>query len=91
MTNEETKLTKALAICAGDDCDNCPYYDLHQCYDQIKQGAHKLIIKQDQEITHLREKLKNVLLTVDTVKEMNAMVNIHEQIKQAKNRRLELN
>ena len=36
------------------------------------------------ENARLKEKLKQVLLSIDTVKEMNAMVNIHEQIKQAK-------
>ena len=86
MNYEETKLTEALAICAGDDCDGCPYYDFHQCYEQVKRGAHKLIIKQDRTIerlkdenTRLTEKLKQVLLTVDTVKEMNIMCKIDEQ------------
>lgn len=36
------------------------------------------------ENARLKEKLKQVLLSIDTVKEMNAMVSIHEQIKQAK-------
>lgn len=36
------------------------------------------------ENARLKEKLKQVLLSIDTVKEMNAMVNIHEQVKQAK-------
>ena len=58
MNYEETKLTEALAICASDDCDGCPYYDFHQCYEQVKRGAHKLIIKQDQEIERLRTTLR---------------------------------
>lgn len=55
MTYEETKLTEALAICGGDDCDGCPYYDFHQCYEQVKRGAHKLIIKQEQKIERLKD------------------------------------
>ena len=55
MNYEETKLTEALAICASDDCDGCPYYDFHQCYEQVKRGAHKLIIKQDRTIERLKD------------------------------------
>ncbi len=84
MNSEETKITKALATCAGDDCEGCRYYEFHNCYDKLKLDARDRIIRQDEEIKRLREKLTKVLLAVDTVKEMNTMVNIHEQIKQAK-------
>lgn len=82
MNNEDIK--KALATCAGDDCEGCRYYEFHNCYDKLKLDARDRIIRQDEEIKRLREKLTKVLLAVDTVKEMNTMVNIHEQIKQAK-------
>ena len=54
MNREENKLKKALVICAGDDCDNCPYYDLQQCYNQIKIAALALIKKQEKEIKQLK-------------------------------------
>ena len=47
-------IKKALAICAGDDCDNCPYYVFHICYDKLKLDARGLIIKQEKEIKQLK-------------------------------------
>ena len=47
-------IKKALIICAGDDCDNCPYYVFHICYDKLKLDARGLIIKQEQEIRQLK-------------------------------------
>lgn len=82
MNNEDIK--KAFATCAGDSCNNCRYYEFHNCYDKLKLDARACIIRQDEEIKRLREKLTKVLFAVDTVKEMSTMVNIHEQIKQAK-------
>lgn len=82
MNTEDIK--KALAVCAGDDCEGCRYYEFHNCYDKLKLDARDRIIRQEQEIKRLREKLTKVLLAVDTVKEMNAMCNIAAQVKQAK-------
>lgn len=82
--NSKDEIKKSLTVCAGDSCDNCGYYNFHNCYDKLKLDARACIIRQDEEIKRLREKLTKVLLAVDTVKEMNTMVNIHEQIKQAK-------
>lgn len=85
MTNEEIK--KGLYICAidsDDPCGSCPFYDAPQCYNELKLEARDLIIKQEKEIARLQEKLKAVLLSIDTVKEMNTMCNIEAQIKQAK-------
>lgn len=55
-----------------------------------KEGYIKGAIDRDIEIAELKaenerltEKLRQVLLSIDTVKEMNAMCNIDEQIKQA--------
>lgn len=45
MTNKDIK--KALATCAGVDCDDCPYYVFHTCYDKLKLDARDLIIKQE--------------------------------------------
>ena len=83
MNYEETKLTEALAICASDDCDGCPYYDFHQCYEQVKRGAHKLIIKQDRTIERLKDdyaKLQKLFAQY----QMASDKEIRAQIKQAK-------
>lgn len=91
MTNEEIK--KALKICGATfPCEGCPYDDnFGKCVVKLKEDARELIIKQEQEIAQLRAenarltaKLGQVLLAVDTVKEMNTMCNVEEQVKQAK-------
>lgn len=82
MTNKDIK--NALADCADNSCSNCRYYEFPYCYDKLKLDARDRIIRQEQEIKRLREKLTKVLLAVDTVKEMNAMCNIAAQVKQAK-------
>ena len=84
-------IKKALKCCAGiDDCDDCPYDVVRSCSDRLKLDARELITEQEKEIerlkdedTRLTEKLKQVLLAVDTVKEMNAMCEIDEQRKRA--------
>lgn len=89
MNKDDIK--KALKCCAGiDDCDDCPYDVVRSCSDTLKLDARELITEQEKEIerlkdeyTRLTEKLKQVLLAVDTVKEMNAMCNIDEQRKRA--------
>lgn len=66
MNKDDIK--KALKFCAdSNDCDDCPY-------DQEKE-----IERLKDEDTRLTEKLKQVLLAVDTVKEMTAMCNIDKQ------------
>lgn len=90
MNKDDIK--KALKFCADiNDCDNCPYDVVRSCSDRLKLDARELIAEQEKEIerlkdedTRLTEKLKQVLLAVDTVKEMNAMCNIAAQVKQAK-------
>ena len=92
MTNEEIK--KALEFCAKDDyyfCGGCSYDDVRNCNDKLKTDARELIIEQENEIAQLKAenirlttKLGQVLLSIDTVKEMNTMCNIEEQVKQAK-------
>ena len=52
MNSEDIK--KALAICAGDSCDNCQYYEFHNCYDKLKLDARDLIIKREQKIKQLK-------------------------------------
>lgn len=90
MNKDDIK--KALKFCAdSNDCDDCPYDVVRSCSDRLKLDARELIAEQEKEIerlkdedTRLTEKLKQVLLAVDTVKEMNAMCNIAAQVKQAK-------
>ena len=89
MTKDEIK--KVLALCVDSICDDCPYADTKDCYNQIKLDARELIIKQENEIEKLKAenirlttKLGQVLLSIDTVKEMNTMCSIDEQRKQAK-------
>lgn len=84
-------IKKVLALCVDSICDDCPYADTKDCYNQIKLDARELIIKQENEIEKLKAenirlttKLGQVLLSIDTVKEMNTMCGIDEQRKQAK-------
>ena len=89
MNRDDIK--KVLALCVDSICDDCPYADTKDCYNQIKLDARELIIKQESEIEKLKAenirlttKLGQVLLSIDTVKEMNTMCSIDEQRKQAK-------
>ena len=90
MNKDEIK--KALEFCADAfPCEGCAYYDDLTCSDTLKTDARELIIEQEQEIEKLKAenvrlttKLGQVLLSIDTVKEMNAMCNIAAQVKQAK-------
>ena len=90
MNKDDIK--KALEFCADAfPCEGCAYYDDLTCSDTLKTDARELIIKQEQEIEKLKAenvrlttKLGQVLLSIDTVKEMNAMCNIAAQVKQAK-------
>ena len=89
MTKDDIK--KVLALCVDSICDDCPYADTKDCYNQIKLDARELIIQQENEIEKLKAenirlttKLGQVLLSIDTVKEMNTMCSIDEQRKQAK-------
>ena len=87
----KNEIKKALKFCADiNDCDNCPYDVVRSCSDRLKLDARELITEQEKEIERLKdenarltEKLKQFLLAVDTVKEMNAMCNIDEQRKRA--------
>ena len=90
MTDKDN-IKKVLALCVDSICDDCPYADTKDCYNQIKLDARELIIKQENEIEKLKAenirlttKLGQVLLSIDTVKEMNTMCNIAAQVKQAK-------
>lgn len=88
MTNDEIK--KAYEICASaNDCSSCN--DCPDCTNCASAAALNLIIEQEKEIEKLKAenirlttKLGQVLLSIDTVKEMNTMCSIDEKIKQAK-------
>lgn len=83
-------IKKVLILCVDSICDDCPYADTKDCYNQIKLDARNLIIEQENEIAQLKAenvrltaKLGQVLLSIDTVKEMVAMCNIYKQQKDA--------
>lgn len=90
MNKDDIK--KALEFCANAfPCEGCVYHDDLTCSDTLKTDACELIIEQEQEIEKLKAenvrlttKLGQVLLSIDTVKEMNTMCSIYEQRKQAK-------
>lgn len=47
-------IKKVLALCVDSICDDCPYADTKDCYNQIKLDARELIIKQENEIEKLK-------------------------------------
>ncbi len=87
-------IKKVLALCVDSICDDCPYADTKDCYNQIKLDARDLIIKQESEIEKLKAenvrlttKLGQVLLSIDTVKEMNtkqAKIDVLNELKKKK-------
>lgn len=94
MTTEELK--QAFDICLDTHgCTDCPLLALEQqngcdCRHNLFVSAIDLATEQESEIERLKaeneqltERLGQVLLAVDTVKEMNAMCDIDEQRKKA--------
>ena len=94
MTTEELK--RAFAICLDTHgCTGCPLLALEQqngcdCRHNLFVSAIDLATEQEREIERLKDenarltgRLGQVLLAVDTVKEMNAMCDIDDQRKQA--------
>lgn len=87
MNKDDIK--KALESCVtykNVDCNNCPccpYDGQILCQDVLCKDALNLITEQEKEIERLTEKLGQVLLSIDTVKEMNTMCSIDEQRKRA--------
>lgn len=94
MTREEIK--RAFAICLDTHgCTGCPLLALEQqngcdCRHNLFVSAIDLATEQEREIERLKAenarltgRLGQVLLAVDTVKEMNAMCDIDDQRKQA--------
>ena len=85
MTKDEIEKGCKLCASASDcsNCNDCPAYT--NC---VSAAAYNLITEQENEIAQLKAdnsrltaKLGQVLLSIDTVKEMNAMCNIDEQRK----------
>ncbi len=88
MTKDEIEKGCKLCASASDcsNCNDCPAYT--NC---VSVAAYNLITEQENEIAQLKAdnarltaKLGQVLLSIDTVKEMNVMCNIEAQVKQAK-------
>ena len=94
MNKDEIKIDeikRSLECCAAvgseTSCSDCSY--CYRCRDLCKDALN-IITEQEKEIervkaenTQLTTRLGQVLLAVDTVKEMNAMCNIDDKIKQA--------
>ena len=94
MTTEELK--RAFDICLDTHgCTGCPLLALEQqngcdCKHNLFVSAIDLATEQEREIAQLKDenirlrgKLAQVLLSINTVKEMNAMCDIDDQRKQA--------
>lgn len=77
MTYSEEEYNAVLAVCRSYKND----YD--SAFERLKAQQREIDWLRA-ENARLTEKLKQVLLSIDTVKEMNAMCNIEEQVKQAK-------
>lgn len=52
-------IKKVLALCVDSICDDCPYADTKDCYNQIKLDARELIIKQESEIEQLHQEVRD--------------------------------
>ena len=79
------KVPKGSFICSADEtnldvevCNNCGMQQADELFERDKE-----IAQLKAENKRLAEKLGQILLNIDTVKEMNAMCNIDEQRKQA--------
>lgn len=64
MTKDEIK--KALEICADDgySCDDCPYDDVINCGNTLKNDVYELIIEQEREIEQLKAEVKQAKIDV---------------------------
>ena len=79
------KVPKGSFICSGSEtnldvevCNNCGMQQANELFERDKE-----IERLEAENKRLSAKLGQILLSIDTVKEMNAMCNIDEQRKQA--------
>lgn len=79
------KVPKGSFICSADEtnldveiCNNCEMQHANELFERDKE-----IERLKAENKRLSGKLGQILLSIDTVKEMNAMCNIYEQRKQA--------
>ena len=79
------KVPKGSFICSGSEtnldvevCNNCGMQQADELFERDKE-----IERLEAENKRLSAKLGQILLSIDTVKEMNAMCNIDEQMKQA--------
>lgn len=93
MTKDEIELMQDSIIQASNKVELLQKIVIEKAVEleRLKEDAHNLITKQEQEIAQLKAenvrlttKLGQVLLSIDTVKEMNTMCSIDEQRKQAK-------
>lgn len=64
MTKDEIK--KALEICADDcySCDDCPYDDVINCGNTLKNDVRELIVEQEKETERLKAEVKQAKLDV---------------------------
>ena len=87
MTKDDIK--KVLALCVDSICDDCPYANTKDCYNQIKLDACELIIEQEQEIERLKDEFKQLETNAEILARGRRNLNhgnyeLTEKIKQAK-------
>lgn len=69
MTKDEIK--KALEVCVDIHyfCEDCPYDDVRNCSDALKNDARELITEQEKEIERLKAEKKQA--KIDVLNELN--------------------
>ena len=83
MTKEDIK--KALEICADDcySCDDCPYDDVINCGNTLKNDVYELIIKQEREIEKLKAENDTNMQYIRMMGIQSHIKTSNEQVKQA--------
>ena len=84
MTKEDIK--KALKICAYDcySCDDCPYDDVINCGNTLKNDVRELIAEQEREIERLKAENDANMQYIRMMGIQSHIKTLNEQIKQAK-------
>ena len=83
MTKEDIK--KALEICADDcySCDDCPYDDVINCGNTLKNDVRELIVEQEKEIERLKAENDTNMQYIRMMGIQSHIKTSNEQVKQA--------